>query len=141
MKGKLVKWSHHVCRSVLFLIVLHCQFPKCRYYPSLQAHLFHKQYALQYLICITIPIMIRFIGNCNYSLKSMPIDMGAAMFYFYMRSLRPNKIDFLKKKLSNKCGHRNVLSKRQVWMSIFHIINFIKKKSWTQGSWIFLIKN
>ena len=21
-----------------------------------------------------------------------------------------------------KCGHRNVLSKRQVWMSIFHII-------------------
>jgi hypothetical protein len=28
----------------------------------------------------------------------------------------------------NKCGHRNVLSKRQVWMSIFHIINFKKKK-------------
>jgi hypothetical protein len=26
-----------------------------------------------------------------------------------------------------KCGHRNVLSKRQVWMSIFHIINFKKK--------------
>jgi hypothetical protein len=24
----------------------------------------------------------------------------------------------------NKSGHRNVLSKRQVWMSIFHIINF-----------------
>jgi hypothetical protein len=23
-------------------------------------------------------------------------------------------------------GHRNVLSKRQVWMSIFHIINFKK---------------
>jgi hypothetical protein len=41
----------------------------------------------------------------------------------------------------NKCGHRNVLSKRQVWMSIFHIINFKKKNSWTQGSWIFLIKN
>jgi hypothetical protein len=30
--------------------------------------------------------------------------------------------------LKNKCGHRNVLSKRQVWMSIFHIINFKKKK-------------
>ena len=28
---------------------------------------------------------------------------------------------------SHKCGHRNVLSKRQVWMSIFHIINFKKK--------------
>ena len=26
-----------------------------------------------------------------------------------------------------KCGHRNVLSKRQVSMSIFHIINFKKK--------------
>jgi hypothetical protein len=38
----------------------------------------------------------------------------------------------------NKCGHRNVLSKRQVWMSIFHIINFKKIiKKWTQGSWIF----
>jgi hypothetical protein len=30
--------------------------------------------------------------------------------------------------LSNKCGHRNVLSKRQVWMSIFHIINFHVKE-------------
>ena len=41
----------------------------------------------------------------------------------------------------NKCGHRNVLSKRQVWMSIFHIINFKKKKkTWTQGSWIFFNK-
>jgi hypothetical protein len=28
----------------------------------------------------------------------------------------------------NKCGHRNVLSKRQVRMSIFHIINLKKKK-------------
>jgi hypothetical protein len=37
----------------------------------------------------------------------------------------------------NKCGHRNVLSKRQVWMSIFHIINLKKNISWTQGSWIF----
>ena len=25
-----------------------------------------------------------------------------------------------------KCGHRHVLSKRQVWMSIFHIINLKK---------------
>jgi hypothetical protein len=39
-----------------------------------------------------------------------------------------------------KCRHRNVLSKRQVWMSIFHIINFKKKNSWTQGSWIFVNK-
>ena len=27
-----------------------------------------------------------------------------------------------------KCGHINVLSKMQVWMSIFHIINLKKKK-------------
>jgi hypothetical protein len=43
---------------------------------------------------------------------------------------------------SYKCGHRNVLSKRQVWMSIFHIINFKKKK--IHGHRVldfFLIKN
>jgi hypothetical protein len=40
---------------------------------------------------------------------------------------------------NNKCGHRNVLSKRQVWMSIFHIIN-IKKKILDTGSWIFFSK-
>ena len=41
----------------------------------------------------------------------------------------------------NKCWHRKVLSKRQVRMSIFHIINLKKKKcSWTQGSWIFVNK-
>ena len=39
-----------------------------------------------------------------------------------------------------KCGHRNVLSKRQVWMSIFHNINFKKKKILDTGSWIFLNK-
>jgi hypothetical protein len=39
-------------------------------------HFFHKRY----LICITI----RFIGNCNcnYSLKSMPVDMNAAILFF-----------------------------------------------------------
>ena len=31
-----------------------------------------------------------------------------------------------KKYYKNKCGHRNVLSKRQVRMSIFHIINLKK---------------
>ena len=43
--------------------------------------------------------------------------------------------------LNYKCGHRNVLSKSQVWMSIFHIINFKNKNSWTQGPGFFLIKN
>jgi hypothetical protein len=42
---------------------------------------------------------------------------------------------------NDKSGHRNVLSKRQVWMSIFHIINFKKKKkSWTQGPGFFFNK-
>ena len=45
--------------------------------------------------------------------------------------------------LYNKCGHRNVLSKRQVWMSIFHIINFKKEKKnhGHRGPGFFLIKN
>ena len=44
--------------------------------------------------------------------------------------------------LLNKCGHRNVLSKRQVWMSIFHIINFRKKQFMdTRVLDFFLIKN
>jgi hypothetical protein len=42
--------------------------------------------------------------------------------------------------ISNKCGHRNVLFKRQVWMSIFHIINFKKKKIVDTGVLDFLIK-
>jgi hypothetical protein len=46
-------------------------------------HFFHKRYISWYLMCITI----RFIRNFNYSLKSMLVDMGAAMFFFYMRSL------------------------------------------------------
>jgi hypothetical protein len=50
-----------------------------------------------------------------------------------------NKMNIL---LNNKCGHRNVLSKRQVWMSIFHIINFKKKKiHGHRGPGFFLIKN
>ena len=43
--------------------------------------------------------------------------------------------------INYKCGHRNVLSKRQVWMSIFHIINFKKKKIVDTGVLDFLIKN
>ena len=39
-------------------------------------HFFHKRYVSQYLICFTI----RFIGNCNYSLKSILVDM---FFFIY----------------------------------------------------------
>ena len=47
-------------------------------------HFFYKRYLSRYLICFTI----RFIGNCNYSLKSMLVDMGAAMFFFIWGRLR-----------------------------------------------------
>ena len=40
----------------------------------------------------------------------------------------------------NKCGHRNVLSKMQVWVSIFHIINFKKKKNGHRGTGFFFNK-
>jgi hypothetical protein len=65
------------------------------------------------------------IGNALYKcpVKYGGSTLGPLLFILYI----------------NKCGHRNVLSIRQVWMSIFHIINF--KKKWTQGSWIFLIKD
>jgi hypothetical protein len=45
-------------------------------------HFFHKRYVSRYLICITIRNMIRFIGNCNYSLKYMLVDMDTPMFFF-----------------------------------------------------------
>jgi hypothetical protein len=42
------------------------------------------------------------------------------------------------------CYITSVLSKRQMWLSIFHIINIKKKKKKfmdTRESWIYLIKN
>jgi hypothetical protein len=62
-------------RFLLLLIIL--------FFRGVTIHFFHKRYVSWYLICITIRITIRFIGNCNYSLKSMLVDMGAAMFFFY----------------------------------------------------------
>jgi hypothetical protein len=52
---------------------------------------FDKWYVSRYLICITIRITIRFIGNCNYSSKSMLVDMGAAMFFFIWGRLRTSR--------------------------------------------------
>jgi len=54
-------------------------FIKCVSSRGVTIHFFHKRYVSRYLICITI----HFIGNCNYSLKSMLVDMGAAMFFLY----------------------------------------------------------
>ena len=58
-------------------------FIKCVSSRGVTIHFFHKRYVSRYLICITIRITIRFIGNCSYSLKSMLVDMGAAMFFLY----------------------------------------------------------
>jgi hypothetical protein len=45
-------------------------------YKRYDAHFLKKSsYVSRYLICIMIRITIRFIGNCNYSLKSMLVDM------------------------------------------------------------------
>ena len=49
----------------------------------------------------------QFINYCNESILAVILECLSIWFF-----------------LVNKCGHRNVLSKRQVWMSIFHIINF-----------------
>ena len=53
------------------------------------------------------------IGNALYKcpVKYGGSTLGPLLFILYI----------------NKCGDRNVLSIRQVWMSIFHIINFKKK--------------
>jgi hypothetical protein len=76
-------------------------------------------------------IVYFWLGTCDFTIKSRKdnhrlIDFRIFLIVFFFM---------------NKCGHRNVLSKRQVWMSIFHIINFKKKNSWTQGPGFFLIKN
>jgi hypothetical protein len=64
------------------LLYFVCMPKSCINCRGVMIHFFHKRYVLRYLICIMIRIAIRFIGNCNYSLKSMLVDMGAAMFFF-----------------------------------------------------------
>ena len=77
-------WSHIVCSWIYnYLLCNQCLSPR-----GVTIHFFHKRYVSRYLICITIRITIRFIGNCNYSLKSMLVDMGAAMFFFIWGRLR-----------------------------------------------------
>jgi hypothetical protein len=72
-------WSHIVCSWIYnYLLCNQCLSPM-----GVTIPFFHKWYVSRYLICIRI----RIVGNCNYSLKSMLVDMGAAMFFFYMRSL------------------------------------------------------
>jgi hypothetical protein len=81
------------------------------------------------------PHLIGHKKTTTYGVANIGIDLGKAQQSGGVKMA----IFMLLLLLDNKCGHRNVLSKRQVWMSIFHIINF-KKKSCTQGSWIFFNK-
>jgi hypothetical protein len=63
---KIEMWNTNVCRQQ---------------YRGVMIHFFHKRYVSRYLICITIRITVRFIGNCNYSLKSMLVDMPCFFLY------------------------------------------------------------
>ena len=53
---------------------------------------------------------------------SLDIRSGGITSFTGRKSNLPDRIIFFY--IIYKCGHTNVLSKRQVWMSIFHIINF-----------------
>ena len=74
--------------------------------------------------CSTIFFSLFKYQTCKKRMSAISIKM----FYFLCLFIK------------NKCGHRNVLSKKQVWISIFHIINFKKKKFMDTGSWIFFNK-
>ena len=63
-------------------------------------------------------------------MASLSIILLISLYYFFA-------VSFF---VYNKCGHRNVLSKRQVWMSIFHIINLKKTNHGHGGHGFFLIK-
>ena len=67
--------------------------------------------------CSTIFFSLFKYQTCKKRMSAISIKM----FYFLCLFIK------------NKCGHRNVLSKRQVWISIFHIINFKKKKIMDTG--------
>jgi hypothetical protein len=58
-------------------------------------HFFQKRYNYisRYLICI----MIRFIGNCNYSLKSMLVDMGDIFFISKKKNILFNNLILCRK--------------------------------------------
>jgi hypothetical protein len=55
------------------------------------------------------------------------------LFTLYATIPYTHRLDEDKFDIVNKCGHINVLSKRQVWMSIFHIITFEKSKFMDTG--------
>ena len=73
--GKMKKDSFGEVSSIIYMLTSFTNYrPVIR---GVTIHFFHKRYISRYLVCITI----RFIGNCNYSLKSMLVEMGAAMFF------------------------------------------------------------
>ena len=80
---------------------------------------------VHFLVKSTIWKLVYEIWNFYSILDCENIFFSCALFFllFIIKQVLPE----------GKCGHRNVLSKRQVWMSIFHIINFKKKKFMDTG--------
>ena len=67
-------------------------------------------------------------NQSRYQKMQLKIKLSVSIYLHYNRCCLGASVDTEMCCPKGKCGHRNVLSKKQVWMSIFHIINFIKKK-------------
>jgi hypothetical protein len=85
---------------------------------------------------------VRFSGRVDsfwYNIWKSPLDNETDIIKMLAKFFDGNIFVMLDGRVLGyfKCGHRNVLSKRQVWMSIFHFINLKKKKSWTHGPGFF----
>ena len=96
-KKKDIKWSTKLCTRTLKkdsatrIPLKTGRKPRCSgkvISRGVMIHFSHKRYVARYLICITICITIHFIWNCNYSLKSMLVDVGTAMFFLIWGRLR-----------------------------------------------------
>ena len=58
-----IKTSCHNKTKVLLKVVFNTNNPIIGIFRGVTIHFFHKRYISRYLICITIRIMMRFIGN------------------------------------------------------------------------------
>ena len=84
-------------------------------------------------------IMVRFHCSELFEQNCVPHNWNLFFFCFVKRLFSEiTECDFFL--FENKCGNRNVLSKRQVWMSIFHIINLKKNNHGHRGPGFFFNK-
>jgi hypothetical protein len=139
--------QHHICFSIqpqLQLVNLH----RNRRYFVIKLHTWFCIFCLSYFLKTNI--IFFFLAFINilwvltvFSTPYLFLDTAARLVQWPVTQISTFQQFFLLIRLfnnNNKCGHRNVLSKRQVWMSIFHII---KKKlnHGHRGPGFFLIKN